>query len=43
MNNQNRNITRSVAHNDPRAFAASNAFYHNSFLPRTSGELRGDF
>ena len=27
--------TRSVAHNDPRAFAVSNAFSHNSFLPRT--------
>ena len=25
--------TRSVAHNDPQAFAASNTFYHNSFLP----------
>ena len=35
--------TRPVAHNDPRAFAESNAIYHNSFLPRTSRELRGDF
>ena len=36
-------ITRSVSHNDPRALVASNTFYHNSFLPRTSRELRGDF
>ena len=35
--------TRSVAHNDPRAFAESNALYHNSFLPRTFRELQGDF
>ena len=35
--------TRSLTHNDPRSFAASNTFYHNSFLPRTSRELRGDF
>ena len=35
--------TRSVAHNNPQAFAASNTLYHNSFLPRTFRELRGDF
>ena len=35
--------TTSAAHNDPRAIAANNTFYHNSFLPRTSRELRGDF
>ena len=35
--------TMSVAHNDPRALTACNTFYHNSFVPRTSRELRRDF
>ena len=43
VSNTHSHNTRSVAHNDPRALAASNTFYHNSFLPRTSRELRGDF
>ena len=42
VSNIRSHITRSVAHNDPRAFAVSNALYPNSFLPRTSRELRGD-
>ena len=39
----NNNTTRSVAHNDPRALAASNTFHHNTFLPRTSRELWDGF
>ena len=43
VSNTHSHNTRPVAHNDPRAFAANDTFYHNSFLPRNFRELRGDF
>ena len=43
ISNTHSHNTRSVAHNDSHSLAASNTFYHNSFLPRTFRELRGDF
>ena len=43
VNSTHSHNTRSVAHNNPRAFVASNAFYHSSFLLRASRELRSEF
>ena len=39
ISNTHSHNTRFVAHKNPRAFAASDTFYHNSFLPRTFREL----
>ena len=43
ISNTHSHNTRFVAHKNPRAFAASDTFYHNSFLPRTFRELQEDF
>ena len=43
FSNTHSHNTRFATHNDSRAFAECNIFYRNSFLPRTSRELRGDF